>query len=78
MLQNVPLKGHRDSVKSDAELAEGNLIELLWHRVEKGNRNLEKKRNRNPENHVQNGPRMSYVLLLQFIFLFVYFCSISR
>ena len=40
MLQNIPLRGHRDSAKNDEELAEneltnlGNLVELLWHRVE--------------------------------------------
>ena len=41
-----------NSAKADAELAEcdltnfGNLVELLWHRVEVGNRNY--------ENHVQS------------------------
>ena len=40
MLQNIPLRGHRDSAKNGEELAEndltnlGNLVELLWHRVE--------------------------------------------
>ena len=54
MLQNIPLRGQNDSAKNDAELAEsdlnnfGNLVELLWHSVEGGNRNL--------ENHAQNGP----------------------
>ena len=76
LLQNIPLRGHNDIAGNDAELAEsdltnfGNLVELLWHRVEGGNRNL--------ENHVQNGPWMPHVLLLQFRFLFVCFCGISR
>ena len=54
MLQNIPLRDHNDTAKNDAELVEsdltnfGNLADLLWHRVEGGNRNL--------ENHVQNGP----------------------
>ena len=56
------MRGHRDSAKNNAELAEsdltnfGNLGELLWHTVEGGNKNLEEGGNRNLENHVQNGP----------------------
>ena len=54
MLQNIPWRGHRDSAKNDAELAEsdltnfGNLLELLRDRIEGGNRNL--------QNHVQITP----------------------
>ena len=66
MLQNIPWRGHRDSAKNDAELAEsdltnfGNLLELLRDRIEGGNRNL--------QNHVQITPRMPHILLLQFRF----------
>ena len=54
MLQNFLLRGHRDSAKNDAELAEsdltnfGNLLELLRDRIEGGNRNL--------QHHVQIAP----------------------
>ena len=53
MFQNIPLRGHNDSSKNDAELTEsdltnfGNLVKLSWHRVEGGNRNLEEGRNGN-------------------------------
>ena len=79
MPQNIPLRGRRYSAKNDVVLAEndptnfGNLVGILWHNVRGGNRNL--------ENHVQNGPRMPLVLLLQFSFfvcLLVCFCSIAR
>ena len=45
--QNIPLGGHRHSGKNDTELGKSdltnfrNLVELLWHRVEGGDRNLE-------------------------------------
>ena len=50
--QNIPLARHRDSGKNDPELGKSdltnfrNFVELLWHRVKGGDRNL--------ENHVQN------------------------
>ena len=42
MPQNISLRGHRDSAKNDPELEKsdytnfGNLVELLWQRVEGG------------------------------------------
>ena len=63
VIHNIPLRGHRGSVKNDAELAESALI--LWHRVEGGDRNL--------ENHVQSGSSMPHVLLFQFRFFFSFF-----
>ena len=82
ILWNYVLSGHNDSAKNDAEFAEndvtnfGNLVELLWHRVKRGNRNLEKGGNIKLENNIQNGPWMPHVLLLQFrfiLFVFVVF-----
>ena len=50
--------------KNDAELTESD-VNILWHRVEGGNRNL--------ENHVQSGPWMPHVFLLQFRFFFLWY-----
>ena len=52
--QNILLRDYRDSAKNDPELGKsgvnnfGNLVELMKHKVEGGQRKL--------ENHVQNAP----------------------
>ena len=68
--QNIPLRGYRYSAKNDPESGKidltnfGNLVEILRHRVEEGNRNL--------QNHVQNAPWMPHVLLFQFRFFLLF------
>ena len=77
MLQNIPLRGHNDSAKNDAELAEsdvtnfGNLAEVLWHRVEGVNINLEERGNKNLESH--ECPMFCCFSLDFFLFVFVLF-----
>ena len=78
VLQNTPLRSRNDSAKNDAELVEndftnfGNLVEILWHGVEGGDRNFEEGGNRNIEKHVQNYPWILDVLLFQLEFFFVF------
>ena len=45
--QNIPLRGKRDSTKNHPEVRKsgltnsGNVVELLWHEVKRGDKNLE-------------------------------------